>query len=931
MARFYSRLTTAPTGANLYSVISSIIENRRQREDDLTFTRWRNGELSDDEILDYISRRATEARDDLERAKWVATYRQVSFTIAESKILQRYYAGEATQLEVAMFYMQAARDAESDVRKAELERQGREWTVRATEAEANMMYDAWRYGAKWKGEFVTDDRLLAAIRAAADLYGPEDPGRLRWEAFYERTRFGIEESKVLTSFLEGKMTATQVAQWYKSQLRNYAPDSEIYREIARSAAQYAQQAAAEAVRRGRAAASAAAQATLDRLLQPQMKAVSTILELSLIARGRGLIEGEQSPVETMREGALVSLINEVVPGGYEGFLATLDAANAALTEAYKFAVRNKMSKSDLKKIQDAIENGQAARLAYATLDERALWREERRRYEIALLAAKGNPVAEELATRRYVERLTELLRSVESKTDIEPDFVGALRNEILALTNPTAATEGLFTPADIYGGFTEGLRGTDADGQRLAKSTIERVREISDLASGRSVLFYDPQSGRLVVTPTSAIDPSRHVPIMTMTSEGVLGAPDSPSQIWANPVRPIIGVGLTEEEMASGPLDQAIASKVIGARSGGRSKAEEQQRAALQRAIAQVGWVVETPNGTVWVLEDRATGRRFYFDRDPFTLYTPTGSPRGTTSAAFTLPDEQGQSLYIALPVTKDGFPTTDSFASLALPSMLPFDSSVIPETRLRILQQYVAENQATLSADELSDAGREMARYVDDIRAGAESRPTVIGGQVITVHPGGAVLSRELRDRNISTLADLFGPSNDETRRARQLVASLPKPPSTMPSLGAVSPGLRGEIAGRVGTQTALGATQLPEVPAVTYPVPRITLPHTEAPTVPPGYRLGEPQFKLPAAPPPQVTYQPPQFQAPTLPSLPSTRIATEAPTSFALIRTGEFSLSSQAAQLALTLPTIQLPAISQIGAYGAQTPGAPTAKKVL
>ena len=134
----------------------------------------------------------------------------------------------------------------------------------AQDAEWSAMQDAWKNGGMINGEPVTDQMILDYMTKRRDEIGAPtggeapDPAYTQWSNNVSQLKFSIAESKVGVQFKEGKMSAAQVATFYKDQLSNLPQDSEIYRTVAAKAADWAKSASAS----GGASASAAAMKAL---------------------------------------------------------------------------------------------------------------------------------------------------------------------------------------------------------------------------------------------------------------------------------------------------------------------------------------------------------------------------------------------------------------------------------------------------------------------------------------------------------------------------------------------------------------------------------------------------------------------------------------------------------------------------------------------
>lgn len=112
--------------------------------------------------------------------------------------------------------------------------------------------DAWQNGGKFKGEKVTDRRILNWYRKRRDSYDKDDPEWDEWDNELWQMRFRVSNEKVMMQYRMGNIGEAAVARHYREWARKMPVKSSYYRNLMQSAGQFEQAASA-----GRAAASKA--------------------------------------------------------------------------------------------------------------------------------------------------------------------------------------------------------------------------------------------------------------------------------------------------------------------------------------------------------------------------------------------------------------------------------------------------------------------------------------------------------------------------------------------------------------------------------------------------------------------------------------------------------------------------------------------------
>jgi len=100
------------------------------------------------------------------------------------------------------------------------------------------MVSAWKDGGEVDGKPVTDERLLQFWTERRDAMSRDDPMWDYYNNLHDQYKFNIAESKVGLAYAQKKMSAREVATWYKGQADNYPEHSEIWRTIMGQAAKF---------------------------------------------------------------------------------------------------------------------------------------------------------------------------------------------------------------------------------------------------------------------------------------------------------------------------------------------------------------------------------------------------------------------------------------------------------------------------------------------------------------------------------------------------------------------------------------------------------------------------------------------------------------------------------------------------------------------
>jgi hypothetical protein len=833
-------------------------------------------------------------------------------SVEERNIINDYKAGKISASEAATRLTNLASNYTGDL-QADLLSSAAQFKINDTELRVNMMYNAWKYGAKFEGKFVTDSMLLKAIGDAELLYPENDARRLQWTSFKSQIRFQIDESITLTKFAQGKISAGAVAGFYKGELSKFAPDSEMYREIARRAAEWGKSAASQA-------AGAAAKARRDRaekaiaaLTAPYADALQVTQKLVELGQKWGALPtafpttpGRENardlqPYQTQHERTMVGLAQEVLPGGWDAYVSLLVNAHKGLVEAYNMALKAGLPESRLndiaKMIADSWLNIQQAK----TMPIRAKYEAIRSTFDAAVAAANGNPIAEARALRQYENGLTQLLGEAQTAEGIDPAIIGAMRTE-LSIVQGNGIPENAMTVFRMYGG-------PEDDPKYLSKVVSDVALHAQKILNGEEALYWDSKQrtwATIEVGPQGApvkpgVDPFFGPSGNPLLMAGNLVAYGDTSPIYA------IGAGSLADVERYYSLAQ---SKTIVDENGKERKLSNEELLALKNSVTKIGYVIDTPNGKIWAITDPASGQTLYFDRNPFDIYAVQAPPelRGfgdliVGSSMFLNVAENGPEFYVPIAPAKDevagfGAPNLGAVKLLSgLGTTLPFAPGTLLETKLKLtelaIQDELSRQTGASQSPRLLRLMAERDMFAESIKAENEVRPTVVGGQVVTRAPNGDVLRADFQAKKREILAERAARAKEPERPRIEVPRGVRLPPGVLGEAATTGRPL-GELALALSPKAPAGpgipqpglaptVGQMPSLPPLAGPPAAISTP--SAPPIVPGYQdLGQ-----------RGTIAPPKISPP--------KVTTSSSSSYLaqLARVGETSGSSQQAMLDL------------------------------
>jgi hypothetical protein len=390
--------------------------------------------------------------------------------------------------------------------------------AQAQNAEWQAIQDAWQNGGTYdfgdgNGPVpVTDERILAYMTSRRDEIGnSEDPIYQQWNNGIQQMQFSIDEAKVGLKFKQGKMSAGQVASWYKSQLSKYPEDSAVYRTIAGKAADWAKSASGSASGAASASVTKALKKRIDADIATQKSWAAMEKTLNDAAVRKGLIQPGQSIVQVTDPEALHALLDVGVTDPITHDTYHWNDFQQGVTDTYKsfgdeadaYAQGgDQSSAAALKSSQNSFADTYVYPLN--TMDVASQYHVARDQWAKDLDAANGDPAAIKAANDKYASALTKIQGNLQP--DDSPSFEAGIKNELTILGGGTAdGPSGLDALEGTPGGSTPT---TDAAG--TFKSMAQMTAEQQALDTGQAYYgqsTYGGPMGVYQVDQNWSIDP----------------------------------------------------------------------------------------------------------------------------------------------------------------------------------------------------------------------------------------------------------------------------------------------------------------------------------------------------------------------------------------------------------------------------------------
>ncbi|MCC6311367.1 MAG: hypothetical protein IT345_10675 [Trueperaceae bacterium] len=369
-------------------------------------------------------------------------------------------------------------------------------------AEDRAVFDAYNNGGLFKGQPVTDSRLLGYIRGRRDGFDTADPLYDEWNNRFIQQKFTIGEQEIGLRFKQGKVGAGAVAAFYRGQLDSIPKDSAFYREVAGRAAEWSR--AASGVARGRARAAANAHLT-DKFNENNQRLFAYLQMEAIVteyARRAGIVLGNQKITDADATD-LIALFDSGLTG-LQGEIISFDDFSAAAQDYYKALGRDIKLTQQAGRTTKTKESDRAKFLSQNlirlnTIDDRAKYELARGAYDEAVEKAGGDPYAVIAASNAYAENLAgirDTALAVTGKEQNDSQFIGGLNNEIAAVL--TGEVRGP-TVTDLYASVGEGV--TRNDVSDLAKSATDAQFDAQEIEAGRAFIGQAEPGGSLQAVP----------------------------------------------------------------------------------------------------------------------------------------------------------------------------------------------------------------------------------------------------------------------------------------------------------------------------------------------------------------------------------------------------------------------------------------------
>jgi hypothetical protein len=155
--------------------------------------------------------------------------------------------------------------------------------------------DAWEKGGMYKGAPVTDDMILEHWRGRLKGISPKDPLYDQYSNTVTQFEFSIAESKISTSYAQGKTSAAAMSNFYLDWAKKIPQDSEFYRVFQRNAARFIQSVRTASSGSRRASASSARESAATDVKNKYERVGDYLTSVfTYLAKVRGLIQMDKT-------------------------------------------------------------------------------------------------------------------------------------------------------------------------------------------------------------------------------------------------------------------------------------------------------------------------------------------------------------------------------------------------------------------------------------------------------------------------------------------------------------------------------------------------------------------------------------------------------------------------------------------------------------
>jgi hypothetical protein len=388
-------------------------------------------------------------------------------------------------------------------------------------AQDRAIFDAYRNGGQFEGKPVNDSRLLEYIQSRRDGFTKDDPLWDEWNNTFIQQKFTIGEQKIGLRYKQGKASTSDVAAFYRQQLKSIPKDSQFYREVAGRAAEWAKAARAAGRGSSQRAAYDKAQDAGNRAQDAEAAWFMTDQAIrAALAREGYAPDPNQSVVQSVGADVVGRLFNEgkvIAPGG--GTLSidswhqvSLDYSKALQRQAkaYKAAGQNYTTILDGRARFERLEITPITTIPYATRAERFY-----STLNDQLEAANGDPDLIAKAYRTASQGIDILLKDAQ-ENGADEDVVSLLTNDAKALRGESPSGPGMLDNI-LEANFNSGQEPmrfleTEEEGVSHSAWIAQDVKVTSDgqklVSGGRGFLVQNPETGVLEVADSSQTPPS---------------------------------------------------------------------------------------------------------------------------------------------------------------------------------------------------------------------------------------------------------------------------------------------------------------------------------------------------------------------------------------------------------------------------------------
>lgn len=364
------------------------------------------------------------------------------------------------------------------------------------------MFDAWQHGGMGPdGQPVTDAKLLAYIKSRRSEFAAGTADYAQWDEALTQYTFAIGESKQNLLWKQGKISAGQMANWYKGQLSGLNKDTEWYRTVAGNAASWAKQAQAQASAGARGRAQAAITDKVNSLGKITGRYQSYLAGITTWAVRNGWLKdgASLSELTIQSTGAFETSFDSAMraagfkgPDGQVLTLASLQDMGRKAISAQGSIIRT-LEQGGYSTVAARSERNKMIQSSSAigSFPLRAQWETRNNAFGEDMKAAQGNPDLQSQIVGAYLTDIGNIRAADLAKANPDNEFAGAIASEITAWSTGKANGP---TPQDMFGTEAGGPSTSTSNAEDAAKRAATLMGNLNGIAAGTD--YYGQEAGK---------------------------------------------------------------------------------------------------------------------------------------------------------------------------------------------------------------------------------------------------------------------------------------------------------------------------------------------------------------------------------------------------------------------------------------------------